>query len=234
LPCRANDEADSLGDIELQHHGFELLSSVFVLDFPADSDPSERRHQHQVSTWDTDVRRERWTFGPDAFLDDLHEDFIASSENLLDRWFESRATASKFTGAGRAISLSSLGVPSFFCFLITVFLVFIIVVIGTTSVHDFGGIVAGLPEVLGFDVTDVQEPISTDAEIDEGSLDARFDIDNLSFVDVPDPVVLAGAFGVEFFEDSILEKGNAAFFRLRNIDEHFLLHRVLCFLCMIA
>ncbi len=234
MPCSANDETNSLGNIELKHHGFEFPSSVFVLDLSADADPSERRHQHKVATWDTDVGREGRTFGSDSFLDDLYEDFISSSKDLLDRWFESRPTAPEFTGTGGAIPLSSLRIPAFVCVLISIFLIIAIIVIGSASVHDLGGIVACLTEVLRFDVADVQEPVPADAEIDEGRLDTGLDVDNFSFVDVPNPVILAGSFGVEFFEDSVLEQRNAAFFRLRNVDEHFLLHRVVGFLCMIA
>src|SRR6185295_5821744 len=52
-----------------------------------------------------------------------------------------------------------------------------------------GAAVAVLPAqvlvVLVFDVADVQESVASDAEIDEGRLDAGLDIDDSALVDVP-------------------------------------------------
>ncbi len=91
------------------------------------------------------------------------------------------------------------------------------------------GIEAALAIVLRLDVADVQKAVAADAEIDERRLNARFEIDDLSFVDVADVVVLAGALDVELFQDAILHDRDPAFFRLRDVDQHFLLH-VLAFL----
>ncbi len=82
-----------------------------------------------------------------------------------------------------------------------------------------------MSKVLGFDVADVEESVASDSEIDEGGLDARFDIDDFAFIDVPNPVVLAGSFGVEFFKYPVFQKRNSALLGLRDIDQHFLLHR---------
>ena len=85
-------------------------------------------------------------------------------------------------------------------------------------------IVAALAEILGLDVADVQEPISADAEIDERRLDARLDVDDFAFIDIADVIILAGSLDIEFFEYAVFHDRNAAFLRLRNVDQHFLLH----------
>jgi hypothetical protein len=64
----------------------------------------------------------------------------------------------------------------------------------------FVGIETALAEVLGFDIADMEKAIAADAEIDEGGLNARFQIDNPTFVDVADVIVLAGPFNIKFFE----------------------------------
>ncbi len=89
------------------------------------------------------------------------------------------------------------------------------------TIHDFIGVVSCLSEVLGFDIADMEKSIPTDTEVDEGRLNARFEIDDLAFVDVSDVVVLTGSLGVELFKNSIFEDGDPTFFGLRDIDEHF-------------
>src|SRR5690606_5987773 len=64
------------------------------------------------------------------------------------------------------------------------------------------------------------------AEVDEGCLDAWFQVDDSALVNVSDVVVLAMAFNVELFEPSIFHDSDAAFFGLCHIDQHFLLHGV--------
>ncbi len=86
------------------------------------------------------------------------------------------------------------------------------------------GIVAALAEVLRLDVADVQEAVAADAEIDERRLDARLEVDDLPLVDVADVIVLAGALDVELFEHAVLDDRDPAFLRLRDVDQHFLLH----------
>ena len=96
---------------------------------------------------------------------------------------------------------------------------------------DLLGIVASLAEVLRFDVADVEEPVAADAEVDEGGLDARFQVDDAALVDIARVVVLAGSFNVQFFEQAVLHDRNPAFFRLRDVDQDFLLHRADSALC---
>ena len=76
------------------------------------------------------------------------------------------------------------------------------------------------------DVGDVQEAIAADAEIDERRLDARLDVDDAALVDVADVAFVAGALDVQFFEDAVLEDGDAAFLGLQHVDEHFFLHAI--------
>ena len=89
-----------------------------------------------------------------------------------------------------------------------------------------GRIVAALAEILRLDVADVQEAVAADAEIDERRLDAGLEIDDSAFVDVADVVVLAGAFDVQLFQHAVLDDRDPAFFGLRHVDQHFLLHAV--------
>ncbi len=83
---------------------------------------------------------------------------------------------------------------------------------------------ASLAVILRLDVGDVQKAVAADAEIDEGGLNARLEIDHLSLVDVADVIVLAGPFDVELFEDGILDDRDPTLLGLRDVDQHFLLH----------
>ncbi len=85
-------------------------------------------------------------------------------------------------------------------------------------------IVAALAEVLRLDVADVQEAVAADAEIDEGRLDARLQVDDDAFVDVADVTVLAGPLDVQLFQDPVFNDRDPAFFRLGDVDQHFLFH----------
>jgi len=82
----------------------------------------------------------------------------------------------------------------------------------------FRRVEAALAEVLRLDVADVQEAVPPDAEIEERRLDARFQVDNDSLVDVSYIAVLVGPFNIEFLEDTILDDRNPALLRLRNVD----------------
>ena len=86
------------------------------------------------------------------------------------------------------------------------------------------GIVAALAEVLRLDVADVQEAVAAHAEIDEGRLDARLQVDDDPLVDVAHVAVLAGALDVELFQDAVFDDRDPAFLRLRDVDQHFLFH----------
>ena len=96
------------------------------------------------------------------------------------------------------------------------------------------GSIAALAEVLRLDVADVQKAVAADAEIDERRLDARLQVDDAALVDVADVIVLAGPLDVELFQDSVLNDRDPAFFRLRDVDQHFLLHSEYRFLCSVA
>ncbi len=64
------------------------------------------------------------------------------------------------------------------------------------------------------DIGDVQEAVAADAEIDEGRLDARLDVDDAALVDVADVALVARAFDVEFFQDAVLDNRDADLLRL--------------------
>jgi hypothetical protein len=83
---------------------------------------------------------------------------------------------------------------------------------------------ATLAIILGLDVADMQKTIASDAEIDECGLNARLQIDDFALVDISYLVVLAGSFDIKFFQRSVFNDRDAAFLRLRDIDQHFLLH----------
>ena len=97
---------------------------------------------------------------------------------------------------------------------------------GTGRTQGLVRIEAALAEVLRLDVADVQEAVPAHAEIHKRRLDARLQVDDDSFVDVSDVIVLSGPFDVQFFEHSVLNDRDAAFFRLRDVDQHFLFHVV--------
>ena len=63
----------------------------------------------------------------------------------------------------------------------------------------------------------MQEAVAADAEIDERGLDARLQIYDFALVDVADVIVLAGALDIQFFQDSVLDDRDPAFFRLRTL-----------------
>jgi hypothetical protein len=71
------------------------------------------------------------------------------------------------------------------------------------TAENFRRIVTGLSKVFGFDIADVQKSVSTYTEIDERRLDARFDVDDFTFIDVSYPIVLTGSFRIEFFESPV-------------------------------
>ena len=79
-------------------------------------------------------------------------------------------------------------------------------------------------EVDGINIRDMQEAVPPDAEVDKGSLDARFDVDDASFVDVANVAFLAGPFDIQFFKHAIFDDGDSAFLRLEDVNEHFLFH----------
>jgi hypothetical protein len=78
--------------------------------------------------------------------------------------------------------------------------------------------------VLRLDVRDMKETVAADREIDEGGLYRRFEIDDLSLVDVPGVALVAGALDVQLFEDAVLDDRDPALLGLQDIDQHFFFH----------
>jgi hypothetical protein len=178
----------------------------------------------------------------------LDQDFVAATKDLLDGRLEPGAPAAQLVASTRSSAITTWFAATFVGVIVVVFVsVFIlvlivvvtigaVVVIGTwiVSVHDFVRIVSCLTKVLRLDIADMEETISADSEVDEGSLDAGFDIDDFAFIDISNPIVLAGPFCVEFFENTVFQQCDSAFLRLGDIDEHFLLHRTGLFLFMVT
>jgi hypothetical protein len=183
----------------------EALASFFVFDFAADADALEAGHEYEVAAGDGDIGGESGAFVADAFLDDLDEDFAAALEDFLDWGF---VASIAFVEVTRGASTASG------------FVVVIVVVV----VVVFGLILNEMSVVLVFDIADMQESVAADAEIDEGSLNAGFDVDNFTFVDVSDVVFCTAAFYVELFEDAVFDDRNPTFLGLQDIYEHFLFH----------
>lgn len=78
--------------------------------------------------------------------------------------------------------------------------------------------------VLVLHVTDVQEPVSPHAEIDEHRLDARLDVDDASLVDIADEVLEAVPLDVQLFEGTVLDNGDPTLLRLEDVDQHLFFH----------
>src|SRR5262249_32151217 len=77
-----------------------------------------------------------------------------------------------------------------------------------------------------FHIGNVQKPVAADTEVHKRRLDAGFDIDDSTLVDVADVAFMAGPFYVQFFEHSIFKDGDSTLLWLKHIDEHFLLHTI--------
>jgi hypothetical protein len=73
------------------------------------------------------------------------------------------------------------------------------------TIENLFGVVTCLSEILWLDITNMQEPVSTDTKVDKRRLDARLQIDDPTPVDVSYKVVLAGSFGIQFLQNSIFQ-----------------------------
>jgi hypothetical protein len=81
-----------------------------------------------------------------------------------------------------------------------------------------GTVLLEVPIIGWFDIRDMEEAVAADAEIDKGSLDARFDIHDSAFVDIADVTFVTGAFNIQFLENAILHNGNPAFLGLQYVN----------------
>jgi ornithine cyclodeaminase len=91
-------------------------------------------------------------------------------------------------------------------------------------IEVFVRIESSLTKVLRLHVADMEKAVAANAKIDKRRLDTRLQIDNGALVNVADVRVLARAFNIELFQQAILQDGDAALFRLGNIDQNFLFH----------
>src|SRR5690606_13528877 len=81
---RADDEADVVRTIKLEHGVAKLLAHVFVDDLSGNADAFQTRHQDQVASRDADIGAKGRALIADAFLDHLHQDFLAAFEHFLN------------------------------------------------------------------------------------------------------------------------------------------------------
>ena len=152
-------------------------------------------------------------FGADPFFDDLNENFIAPLKDLLDWRLVARAAA----GDGGWTTATAIAIASRA-------IVFPLVICPSFLLNDLVRIVTALAEIVRLDIADMQEAILTDAKINKYRLDTGLQIDDFAFVYVAYPIVLAGAFNIKFFQATIFDDRDPAFFVLRRIDQHFFFH----------
>jgi hypothetical protein len=80
--------------------------------------------------------------------------------------------------------------------------------------------------ILRFDVRDVEEAVAPHREVDERRLDGRLDVDDLALVNIARVALVTRSLHVQLLENAVLDDGDAAFFGLEHIDQHFFLHAV--------
>src|SRR5262249_27554699 len=81
----ADDEAQAARRLELGKDFAEPAALVLVGDLARHADAVEARHEHQIPPGDANIGAQRRPLGADAFLDDLHEDFLAALEDILNQ-----------------------------------------------------------------------------------------------------------------------------------------------------
>src|SRR5712692_2694303 len=82
---RADDEAQPLGWLKLVENLAQPMALLIVRDFARYADAIQSRHENQIPAGNTDVGAQGRPLGADSLLDDLHEDFLATAENILDQ-----------------------------------------------------------------------------------------------------------------------------------------------------
>jgi hypothetical protein len=70
----------------------------------------------------------------------------------------------------------------------------------------------------------VEEAISPDREINEGSLNGGFKINHPPLVDIACVCFVTASLDVKLFQHAIFNNGDPAFLRLEDVDQHFFLH----------
>src|SRR5688572_17919353 len=81
--------------MQLQHVIAEHAALLLVFDLAGDADSAQGRHKNQIPAGNADVRGKRGAFGTDAFLDDLHEHFIAAAKDILNWRLDARPSAAR-------------------------------------------------------------------------------------------------------------------------------------------
>jgi hypothetical protein len=105
---RADDDAQALRTIELLD-GVAKLAALFVVhDFSRHADSRHAGHDDEVTARDADVGRKSRTLVADPFLDDLHQDFLAAMEDLLNRRADPRPAARPESLSASAATVAAL------------------------------------------------------------------------------------------------------------------------------
>ena len=195
----ANDESQPFGRFQFTKPLSERPAGLVVLDLAADADALQSGHEHEVPAGNADVGRERRALGADPLFDDLHEHFGAALKDLLNR---------RFVACGTLVEAFALG-P-----------------FGAGRVLDLLAIrlAQQMLVILVLDVGNVQKAVPTHAEIDEHRLNTGLDVNHLALVDVSDVVFLARPFNIQLFENAVLDDGDAALLRLKDVDQHLFFH----------
>src|SRR5262249_40057669 len=81
---RADDKAEALRRLGFVGDFTQPAALFVVRDLARHADAIEAWNQHKVASGNADIGAERWAFGADAFLDDLHQHFLAAAKNVLD------------------------------------------------------------------------------------------------------------------------------------------------------
>src|SRR5262249_15823608 len=81
---RANDETKAFWRLEFMKDFTQPAALLIVGDLTRNADAIEAGHQHEVSAGDADIGPQRRAFSADAFLDDLHQHFLAAAKDVLN------------------------------------------------------------------------------------------------------------------------------------------------------
>ena len=78
-----------------------------------------------------------------------------------------------------------------------------------------------MSEILRFHITDMQEAISTDTEIDKYGLDAWLEVYDFTTIDIYNEVLLTSSFYIKIFQTTIFYNRHTTFFTLCRVNDHF-------------
>ena len=200
---RADDKAQTLGRIELFHHGAQLAAKVFVRYLARNADVLKMRHEDKITAGNADIRRERRALRTNPFFNHFDENFVALLEHVLNRRLNARS--SEIAVVVASVVAAAVKMTAF-------------VVAGRNKRRI-------LLEIVRLDVADMKKTVAPDAEIDKRRLDALFNIDDDALVDIVDVVLVRRAFDLQLFQNAVFNYRDPAFFRLSRVNQHLLRHK---------